>query len=190
MKTIGAFSRDVLARLGVWPEERAVLEDLWRRHIQPPLSAHVRPLRYVQGMLRVQADSPVWASRLRHYEQELLGRLRFEPYFKDLRTIRVRVNPSPGILPVGRPRPARRPNRLSADSARAIRGMADGIADPALRTALERLAANFAGSEVGHRDSAGPEVAPCVDVRGVSGKAFKRHEGQGRGGSQGGGEHK
>lgn len=140
MKTIGAFSREALARLGVRPEERAALESLWCRHIQPPLSAHTRPLRYAHGTLGVQADSPVWASRLRHYEQELLAQLRREPYFKDLRVIRVRVNPSQGAPSVGRPNPTRRPNRLSADSARAIRSVADGVTDPTLRAALERLA--------------------------------------------------
>jgi hypothetical protein len=145
-KTIGFFSREVLARLGIRPGEGEVLEALWRKHIQGPLARHVYPVRYARGVLSLETDSPVWTSRLRPFEKELIARLRAaESYFQELHALRVRVNPRRAAAQTAPGGGARRPappvpKRPSAEAARALRATAVYITDPVLRASLEKLA--------------------------------------------------
>ncbi len=142
MKTIGFFSHDVLARLGIRLDEAATLQSLWLKHVQGPLAEHVCPVRYAQGVLSLQTDSPVWASRLRQYEPELIARLRREDYLRALRGLRVRVVPSRAAQPSRSAAQRAVPKRPSKQVAAAIRGTAENIADPVLRACLQRLAKN------------------------------------------------
>lgn len=149
-KTIGQCSRDVLARLGIRPEEAAALQSLWVKHVQGPLAEHVRPVRYAQGVLSLQADSPVWASRLRQFEPELIGRLRREEYLRELRALKLRVDPSRAAIGLVRA-PSRRavPVPPTLEAAAAIRSTAEAIGDPLLRASLLRLAAHTGGLTTG-----------------------------------------
>lgn len=143
-KSIGLFSREVLARLGIRLDEAVALQSLWVKHVPGPLAEHVRPVRYAQGVLSLRTDSPVWASRLRQFEPQLIGQLRSEEYLRGLRALRLRVDPSGTALPPPTPGATRRrravPARPSKQAAAAIRSTAEAIADPELRAALQKLA--------------------------------------------------
>lgn len=139
-KTIGLFSREVLARLGIRLDEAVALQSLWVKHVQGPLAEHVRPVRYAQGVLSLRTDSPVWASRLRQFEPELIGRLKSEEYLRGLRALRLRVDPSCAAPPTRGVNRRAVPARPSRQAAAAIRSTAEAIADPELRAALQKLA--------------------------------------------------
>ncbi|MFL6622921.1 MAG: DciA family protein [Sulfurifustaceae bacterium] len=120
-------------------DEDLRLRQVWIRSIPDPLASRARPVRYVDGLLFVHADTPAWANRVHHQKSALMTSLRRDPSLRDLREIRVRAVPRD---PVDAPSAAsRRPTRLSASAARIIAETAATITHPELRAALERLAA-------------------------------------------------
>jgi hypothetical protein len=104
-----------------------------RELLPGPIALHLRATSWDRGRLVLFADSPVWASRLRFASPALLRVL------SGVRDIRVRVLPASGSEPDPCISSAHRP-RLSATTAQTIRRAAAGVDDPALRTALSRLA--------------------------------------------------
>lgn len=112
------------------------LQTAWQSCVDESTASHVRPLLYADRRLLLEADSGVWASRFWHQRQTVLHKLRQLPGFRDLRDMHVRV--SPASLPAA-PVPQRL-TPVSSQAAKTILGMADEIQDPALRTALTRLA--------------------------------------------------
>lgn len=119
-------------------DEDLRLRQIWIRSISEPLASHARPVRYVDGLLFVHAETPAWASRIHHQKLALIATLQREQTLRDLREIRVRAVPRD---PVETPAPSRRPTRLSVAAARVIAETASAISHPELRAALERLAA-------------------------------------------------
>jgi len=120
------------------------LQLLWQAYVPPPLAGHVHPTGYAHGQLQVRVDSPVWANRLRQQKQQLMQRLRRDPYLQKLQDIQVRVKP-PSYAPAPQivtPKPRTTRRRLSKGTARLLHSLAEGIDDPALRAALERLGEN------------------------------------------------
>lgn len=104
--------------------------------LDQPLTDHCQVARYVAGELVIQVDSPVWASRLRYYIPTLLQELKKNiPALQGLKSIKIHVAPAtPG--PVEKP-PATR--EISPAASQNIHAMAEGIEDPQLREALQRL---------------------------------------------------
>lgn len=84
----------------------------------------------------VVMDSPAWANRARYLSSAILGQLNREDAGN---FSRVQIRVAPQASP---PQPAerRRAPEISCGSARLIRSAADAIDDPALSSALRRLA--------------------------------------------------
>ncbi|HEY8554274.1 MAG TPA: DUF721 domain-containing protein [Burkholderiales bacterium] len=121
-------------------DEFSRLQQAWRTHVPEPLASHARPVRYAAGLLFVHADTPAWASRLRHERSAVIAALRRTNELRGLSDLQVRAVPREAA-PAPMPPPRRGSSRLSPRAARIIGEAARGIADPKLRAALERLAA-------------------------------------------------
>lgn len=137
-KRLGACLPDYLrGALSQRLDEGSRLQQAWHACVAEPLASHAHPVRYAAGLLFVQANSPAWASRLRHQQPALIAALRRNAWLKDLADLRLRVVPGDSVTPEPPARP--RSTRLSAKAAKVVAQTADTIADPALRAALERL---------------------------------------------------
>jgi hypothetical protein len=105
--------------------------------LDQPLTNHCQIARFEGDLLVLNADSPVWASRLRYYIPTLLTQLKQNiPDLQGLKTIKITTTP-PLPRPVAAPVKQRQISETAADD---IQAMADTIADPDLREALLRLA--------------------------------------------------
>jgi len=100
------------------------------------LRAHVQLATITDGCLVLKAASAAWATQARFKTPEILARLREQPEFAGLRSIRIRTDldppaaeaPSPGLAA---------PGSAARD---ALLAQAADTSDPRLRAALERLA--------------------------------------------------
>jgi hypothetical protein len=138
-KTIKTLSSEILRGFSGQLDQLAILRLCWATHVAQPMVVHSEPICYEGGVLSVGVDSPAWASRLRQQTASLLRVLRHEPALKGLRDFKIRIQPTKPRLAAA-PVPVRLPSRLSPRTARLIQGVAESIADPDLRAALERLA--------------------------------------------------
>jgi hypothetical protein len=103
--------------------------------VAPDTASHVQVADLNADRLLIHADSAAWATRLRYLAPQILRCLHRVPSLTALRRIDIRVSP------VAQPAtPALHPALLSRTSAAILETAADGIADPALRNALQRLA--------------------------------------------------
>lgn len=139
LKNVGAYlPSEALDRI---TDRLDSLPTRWKSHVSEPLASHSYPVNYADGRLSVRADTPVWASRLRQSQQEIMNQLRNDSFFTDLRELQVRVLPERSGVSmsgeIGEPRP---PSRIPEHAAQLIKSVADGITDPALRNSLARLA--------------------------------------------------
>ncbi len=139
-KKLASYLTDaVLRRLGI-PldrEQQQALEQAWTTAAGQPLAGHVRPLRYTDGCLILQAESPVWASKLRHQPQRLISALRRHAIFHELIGLQVRVVP---IEQAAAPaRHTRSAPKLSPQTKALLDSVAEHTTDDALRDALRRL---------------------------------------------------
>ena len=138
-KLASYFSSDTLFGLGM-PRDMQSLPQIsvaWAETVGEPLAQHVIPLRYSDGCLSLQADSSLWASKIRHQQQRLINQLRSHPALSQLKLLKVRIEP----LQQERVKPVRRPalHRPSAETLTLLQQVADDITDPGLRDALKRL---------------------------------------------------
>lgn len=138
-KLASYFSSETLFSLGM-PRDMRRLPQVcvaWAETVGKPLAQHVIPLRYHDGCLSLQADSSLWASKIRHQQQGLITRLRVHGVLQQLHLLKVRIAP----LQRERAKTARPPelHRPSADMLTLLEQVADDIADPGLRDALKRL---------------------------------------------------
>ncbi len=143
---------DLLQRLGRELDEASRLELAWSRVLPAPLSEQTRPCHYEHGRLTVSAPSAAWASRLRQQQSSLVERLRREPGLTGLRELVVQIAPKGESDTVAELRTLakstrRAPARLTPQTARLLREVAERVSDPELRAALERLALT---AEQGH----------------------------------------
>lgn len=107
-----------------------------RQLIPAPLNAHCQVLSVRDTTLVLAADSPVWAARLRFQSTQLIKQLS-GPGTVNLCTVQVRIRPP------GERRPAHRTRRLqplTQQTGRILGQAARDVSDPALKTALLRLA--------------------------------------------------
>lgn len=138
-KLASYFSSDTLFSLGM-PRDMQSLPRVsmaWAETVGEPLVQHVIPLRYSDGCLSLQADSSLWASKIRHQQQRLIDQLRLHPVLQQLQLLKVRIAP----LQQERVKPVRKPalHRPSADTLTLLQQVAEDITDPGLRDALKRL---------------------------------------------------
>lgn len=132
---------EMLKRAGVHMDKLSSLLAHWKAGVGEPLVSHSFPVSYDNGRLSLRADTSAWASRLRHSQAEIMNQLRHDPYFHELRELYVRVLPERArtFREERREMPAA-PSRVPDNAARIIKSVANDIADPALRKALNRLA--------------------------------------------------
>ncbi|MBD1597446.1 DUF721 domain-containing protein [Pseudomonas typographi] len=114
----------------------AHLQRLVDGQMQPAARAHCRVASWREGTLLLVVTDAHWATRLRYQQRRLQRDLQALQEFYGLRRILFKVEPSRAGTPRGRAGAV-----LSARAAEALQATADGISDPALRAALERLAA-------------------------------------------------
>src|SRR5690606_31723459 len=103
--------------------------------LEPAAREHCQVASWHDGCLLLLAGNGHWATRL-HYQQRRLQRaLQQLPEFAGLQKIQVKVRPPNTQV-------AYQPNRveLSEAAADSLCSAAEGITDPKLRAALERLA--------------------------------------------------
>ncbi len=115
-------------------EQLQSIQEIWRAVASPELVEHSRPTYYANGQLTISADSPVWASNIRHQQISLRRQLR-ESGISDIQALHVRVLPiakSPTVAKTER-------DRTSLHVVRAVSASAEAIPDKELRTALLKL---------------------------------------------------
>lgn len=103
--------------------------------LQPAARGCCRVAAFREGSLLLIISDSNWATRIRYQQRRLLRQLQSDETFASLERILIKVQPSgssaPGLPP---------PPLLSTGAAEAVRATAEGISDPRLRSALERLA--------------------------------------------------
>ncbi|OQX36496.1 MAG: hypothetical protein B0D84_01415 [Candidatus Sedimenticola endophacoides] len=134
-RSVGDYLRSdpLLRQLLSQQEQQRQLCDQVHELLPEQLRPHCLATVLVRDRLRIYADSPAWASRLRYLTRDLGAALRGAGI--KVGGIHVRV------LVAGRT-PRRRPHaprNLSPESARLIRQLSDEISDPMLSAALRRL---------------------------------------------------
>ena len=113
------------------------LQALVEAQLEPPAREHCQVASWSESRLLLVTSNGHWATRL-HYQQRRLQRLlQVLPEFAGLEKIQIKVRPPSGQV-------AYEANRveLSEAAADSLCSAAEGIDDPKLRAALERLARN------------------------------------------------
>ncbi|NKF28594.1 DUF721 domain-containing protein [Pseudomonas sp. BGM005] len=115
----------------------AHLQRLLESQLQPAAREHCHVAKWREGELLLIVTDGHWATRLRYQQKRLQRQLQMFDEFANLTRIKFAVRPPP------LQREANGPTiDLSTDAAATIQATADGISDPNLRAALERLAAH------------------------------------------------
>ena len=115
----------------------AHLQRLLESQLQPAARTHCHVAKWREGQLTLVVTDGHWATRLRYQQKRLQRQLQLFEEFANLTRILFRVQP-----PLVQHRPGGHSMDLSTDAAQTIQSTADGISDPGLRAALERLAAH------------------------------------------------
>ena len=118
----------------------AHLQRLVDGQLQPAARAHCHVASWREGSLLLIVTDGHWATRLRYQQKRLQKQLQDLPEFKGLTRILFKVQP-----PTLAHTPAGPGIDLSESAADSIEATAQGITDPALRAALERLASHRRG---------------------------------------------
>ncbi len=114
--------------------------EVWEEAVGPELAARARPLSVRGGVLTVGVTSSAWAQQLSFLRTEILSRLNAHLADTPLKAIRIRaVEPEPS--PAGRPSPPERPapRPVPGWARERVHRVTQGVADPEVRRALERL---------------------------------------------------
>lgn len=113
------------------------LQRLLESQLQPAAREHCHVASWRDGTLLLVVTDGHWATRLRYQQKRLQRQLQALEAFGNLQRILFKVQP-PLV-------PAKREGQgaeLSSKAAESIRDSAEGITDPRLRAALERLASH------------------------------------------------
>ncbi len=116
------------------------LQRLLESQLQPAAREHCHVASWRDGTLLLVVTDGHWATRLRYQQKRLLAALQGMEAFGNLRRILYKVQPP--LVPAKRGGHAA---ELSNSAAESLRDTAEGITDPKLRAALERLAAHAQG---------------------------------------------
>lgn len=113
------------------------LQRLLESQLQPAAREHCRVAKWREGELSLVVSDGHWATRLRYQQKRLQRQLQLFEEFANLTRIKFSVRP-----PIVQHRVVGHSMDLSSSAAETIQSTADGISDPGLRAALERLAAH------------------------------------------------
>ncbi|MCU1717612.1 DUF721 domain-containing protein [Pseudomonas sp. 5P_3.1_Bac2] len=111
------------------------LQQLVASQLQPAAREHCLVASWREGCLLLIITDGHWATRLRYQQKRLLKQLQALEEFATLTKILFKVQP-----PTVEMRAASRTISLSSSAAENIQATAEGITDPKLKAALERLA--------------------------------------------------
>ncbi|MFJ4054633.1 DUF721 domain-containing protein [Pseudomonas sp. NPDC089743] len=123
-------------------ERLAHLQRLLESQLQPAAREHCHVASWRDGTLLLVVTDGHWATRLRYQQKRLLAALQAMEAFGNLRRILFKVQPP--LVPA---KQGGNTTELSNNAAAGIRGSAEGITDPKLRAALERLASHAKGKD-------------------------------------------
>jgi len=101
------------------------------------LAEHVYAASATNGELTLVVDSPVWATRLRYAQSEIINGLQKFAISKKINRICIKVRPLEF-----KPKPIKRPLRkmtISTSSASLMQQELEAISDPSLQEALKRI---------------------------------------------------
>ncbi|APC17859.1 RNA-binding protein [Pseudomonas frederiksbergensis] len=113
------------------------LQRLLESQLQPAAREHCHVASWREGSLLLIVTDGHWATRLRYQQKRLQRQLQMFDEFASLTRILFKVQP-----PTVQQGAVGHTMDLSSDAAATIQATADGISDPKLRAALERLAAH------------------------------------------------
>ena len=113
------------------------LQRLVESQLQPAAREHCHVASWNNGCLLLIVTDGHWATRLRYQQRRLHRQLQALEEFATLTKILFKVQPQ-----VGSNRGTARSIHLSDSAAQSIQAGAEGIRDPKLRAALERLASH------------------------------------------------
>ena len=116
------------------------LDTLLRAELPPLLAMHCRLANIRQGQLIIQADSPVWGTKLRFELIPLLSRLRQHPRFAGLSGIDYFVAPFALMKKADEAEIKAAALPLSAPIRQLLLDTANTVSNPLLRSVLERIA--------------------------------------------------
>ncbi|ATB66374.1 DUF721 domain-containing protein [Pseudomonas mosselii] len=116
------------------------LQRLLESQLQPAAREHCHVASWKEGTLLLVVTDGHWATRLRYQQKRLQRQLQAMEAFANLSRIQFKVQP-----PLVAAKHEGHGPELSESAADSIRGSAEGISDPKLRAALERLAAHAQG---------------------------------------------
>ncbi|MCE1115002.1 MULTISPECIES: DUF721 domain-containing protein [Pseudomonas] len=119
------------------------LQRLLESQLQPAAREHCHVASWKEGTLLLVVTDGHWATRLRYQQKRLQRQLLALEAFANLTRILFKVQPPL----VSAKREGQGPE-LSELAAESIRGSAEGISDPKLKAALERLAAHAQGKDL------------------------------------------
>ncbi|MGO1273417.1 MAG: DUF721 domain-containing protein [Pseudomonas helleri] len=115
----------------------AHLQRLLESQLQPAAREHCHVASWREGSLLLIVTDGHWATRLRYQQKRLQRQLQAFDEFASLTRILFKVQPPTVQAKVGG-----HTHDLSVDAGQTIQATAEGISDPALRAALERLASH------------------------------------------------
>jgi len=115
----------------------AHLQRLLETQLQPAARAHCHVASWREGTLLLVVTDGHWATRLRYQQKRLQRQLVAFPEFANLTRLHFKVQP---VMSQGAS--VSQVRDLSSAAAETITETAEGISDPKLRAALERLAAH------------------------------------------------
>jgi hypothetical protein len=113
------------------------LQQLVESQLQPAARDYCRVASWREGTLLLIVTDGHWATRLRYQQRRLQRQLQAMDEFRDLNRIQFKVQPPE----TARYKPGPAPE-LSIRAADNINETAQGISDPKLKAALERLASH------------------------------------------------
>lgn len=115
----------------------AHLQRLLESQLQPAARPHCHVASWREGTLLLVVTDGHWATRLRYQQKRLQRQLVAFKEFSNLTRLQLKVQPATiHRAAVGHSR------GISSNAAETISATAEGISDPKLRAALERLAAH------------------------------------------------
>lgn len=120
----------------------AQLQRLVESQLQPAAREHCHVASWREGTLLLVVTDGHWATRLRYQQKRLQRALQQLDAFVSLNRIQFKVQPT-----ASSPRIGGHVMDISSKSAENIQATAEGISDPNLRAALERLASHGKGNK-------------------------------------------
>jgi len=101
------------------------------------IADHLEVASSRNGQLTLLVNSPVWATRIRYMQEEIIERLKRYPLTKSIHNILIKVRPV--SAPQEHKKCKKSPISISQESARQMIDEIDTISDPNLKSALLRI---------------------------------------------------